>query len=96
MQDYPNTKAGATAGLADIKKAIDEGNPVLMDTNLYQGGHTFLVAGYNDAVQKLIIVDPYLASPGIRLIGYRELEGIWNSQSVGFNVRSVVYTAPQS
>jgi uncharacterized protein YvpB len=89
---YRNSRAGAKNGLADIRKAIDGSNPVLIDTSLY-GGHTFVVIGYDEAAQNLIIMDPAIADPGIRVISYKDIEEIWNSRGVGYNGRGGVFTA---
>ena len=93
QQNYPNTKSGAMNGLEDIRNAIDQGFPVLIDTNLY-GGHTFVVSGYDNVAQNLVIIDPNLAAPGIRIISYKKIEEIWNSRGVGYNGRGAIFTSP--
>jgi uncharacterized protein YvpB len=95
QQSFPNTAEGAKSGIAEIKKSIDKGSPVLIDTNLY-GGHTFVVSGYDEAANNLFIIDPNISAPGIRVISYKDIEEIWNSQGVGFNGRAGVFTAPKS
>jgi hypothetical protein len=91
--NWPNTKAGAKFGLAEIRKEIDKKNPVLIDTNLYGGiGHTFIVNGYDETNQLLIIMDPAIPAPGIRVISYKNVEEIWNSRGVGYNGRAAIFT----
>lgn len=94
-QYYPVTHAGCQTGLTEIRKSIDKGNPVLIQTILW-GGHTVVVAGYDDAAQNLIIMDPNIADPGIRVISYKDIEEIWNSRGGGFDTRGAIFTAPKS
>jgi hypothetical protein len=56
-------------------------------------GHTFVIAGYSIPEQKLIAIDPSGHAPGIREVGFDELDEIWNSRSVGFNARAAVFPA---
>jgi len=92
--NWANNKAGAKLGLAEIRQEIDKSNPVLIDTSLY-GGHTFIVNGYDENEQNLIITDPNIPSPGVRVISYKDIEKIWNSRGVGYNGRGAVFTAPR-
>ena len=92
---YPNSLSGMNSGLLEIKRSIDKGRPVLIDTHLY-GGHTFVVCGYDDGIQSLIIMDPNIQDPGIRVIKYADLAAIWNSLGVGFNGRGALFTAPKN
>jgi hypothetical protein len=92
---YPNTLFGLNSGLLEIKHSIDKGRPVLIDTHLY-GGHTFVICGYDDSIQSLIIMDPNIPDPGIRVIKYLDLAVIWNSLGVGFNGRGALFTAPKN
>jgi hypothetical protein len=92
---YPNTTVGLNSGLLEIKRSIDKNRPVLIDTYLY-GGHTFVVCGYDDSIQSLIIMDPNIPDPGIRVIKYTDLAVIWNSLGVGFNGRGALFTAPKN
>jgi hypothetical protein len=94
QQNYPNTKSGAMNGLEDIRNAIDQGSPVLIDTTLY-GGHTIIVSGYNDADKNLVIIDPNIDTPGFRIISYKKIAEIWNSRGVGYNGRGAIFTSPK-
>jgi uncharacterized protein YvpB len=94
QQNYPNTKAGAMNGLEHIRNAIDQGAPVLIDTTLY-GGHTIIVSGYDDTAQNLVIIDPNIDAPGLRIISYKKIEEIWNSRGVGYNGRGAIFTSPK-
>lgn len=91
INNYQNTRSGANSGLADIKASIDKGNPVLIDTSIYKG-HTFVVCGYNNEAQDLIVIDPNIDAPGIRVISYKVVEQIWNSRCVGYNGRGAIFT----
>lgn len=91
-QAYPRTEAGAKSGLTDTRKSIDQGSPVLLDT-LFYGDHVVVAVGYDNAAQKLIIMDSNIPAPGIRIISYKHFEEIWNSSS--FNGRACVFTAPK-
>lgn len=94
QMNWANNKAGAELGLAEIRQEIDKSNPVLIDTNLY-GGHTFIVNGYDENARYLIIMDPNIPAPGIRVISYKDIEKIWNSRGVGYNGRGAVFTEPK-
>ena len=93
QQNYPNTKSRAVNGLEDIRNAIVQGSPVLIDTNLY-GGHTFVVSGYDNVAQNRVIIDPNVGAPGIRIISYKKIEEIRNSRGVGYNGRGAIFTSP--
>lgn len=92
---YEPTKEGVESGIKEIIQAIDAGNPVIIDTSLY-GSHTFVVAGYDDTARNLIIMDPNIAAPGLRLISYDNIEAIWTSHKTGFNKRATIFTAPKT
>ncbi len=91
-QAYPRTETGMNTGLGDIKKSIDQGNPVLMDT-LFYGDHVVVAVGYDEAARNLIIMDSNIPAPGIRIINYKHIDKIWNSSS--FDGRACVFTAPK-
>jgi hypothetical protein len=94
QRTYRNLKSGFRDGLQDLKAALDGGSPVLTDTSLY-GGHTFAVVGYDEVQEHIIVVDPAIAAPGLRVILYDDFQGIWNSRGVGFNGRGAVFTSPK-
>jgi Peptidase_C39 like family len=87
---YRNDGRGLRKGLSEIERSLDAGIPVMIDTTT-EGGHTFVVAGYSIPNQTLLAVDPAEPFPGIREVGFAELDGIWNSSAVGFNGRAAVY-----
>jgi len=66
-------------GLKFIISQIKSKNPVLVDTTLY-GGHTVVINGYNEKDKKIIITDPNIGSPGIRILTEEEFKKIWNSK----------------
>jgi hypothetical protein len=53
------------------------------------------VAGYSAPDRTLLIVDPFETSPGIRAVGFAELDRIWNSRAVGSNLRAAVFRRPK-
>ena len=65
-------------GLKTILIELQNKRPVLVDTTLY-GGHTVVIHGYLPEKQKLLITDPNLQFPGVRVLAKEELEMIWNS-----------------
>ena len=81
MQDY---RVGLTTILIELKSK----RPVIIDSSLY-GGHTMVVHGYLPDQGKLLIADPNIESPGIRILTESEFEMIWNS---GGNCRALVLT----
>jgi hypothetical protein len=89
-KDYMNDRGGLQKGLADIERSLDSGIPVMIDTTVGEG-HTFVVAGYSIAEQSLYALDPDKPDPGIRVVGFPELDNIWNSRGVGFNARAAVF-----
>jgi len=90
-KDYPPDPGGLQKGLADIKRSLDAGIPVMIDTSPATGGHTFVIAGYSRRDRVYYAVDPARAAPGLRLLEASELAEIWNSQGVGSNVRAAVF-----
>jgi len=66
-------------GLKFIIAQIKCKNPVLVDTTLY-GGHTVVISGYDEKAKKIIITDPNIESPGIRILSEEEFRKIWNSK----------------
>jgi ABC-type bacteriocin/lantibiotic exporter with double-glycine peptidase domain len=66
-------------GLKFIIAQIKSKNPVLVDTTLY-GGHTVVINGYDEKAKKIIITDPNIESPGIRILSEEEFRKIWNSK----------------
>jgi len=66
-------------GLKFIIAQIKSKNPVLVDTTFY-GGHTVVINGYDEKAKKIIITDPNIESPGIRILSEEEFRKIWNSK----------------
>jgi hypothetical protein len=96
-KDYPDDLNGLRRGLAEIEHSLDDGVPVMIDTTRVRGhtstvaGHTFVIAGYSVSQQALYVVDPNLPAPGTRVVGFQELESIWNSRGVNFDERAAVF-----
>ena len=66
-------------GIKFIVSQIKNNNPVLVDTTLY-GGHTLVFSGYDEKDKKIILTDPNIESPGIRILTEEEFKKIWNSK----------------
>jgi ABC-type bacteriocin/lantibiotic exporter with double-glycine peptidase domain len=66
-------------GLRFIIGQLKDKKPVLVDTTLY-GGHTVVVSGYNEKTKSIIITDPNIDAPGIRILTEQELKKVWNSK----------------
>jgi hypothetical protein len=91
---YPNNSRGLKRGLVEIERYLDARIPVMIDTTVSEG-HTLVVAGYSIPNQTLLAVDPGEPFPGIRAVGFVELDGIWNSRAVGSNERGAVFPQRQ-
>ena len=79
-------------GLKAIISQIKSKNPVLIDTTLYgvNTGHTVVISGYDETQKRIIITDPYIEAPGLRILGEDEFKKIWNSKGAG---RALVLTS---
>ncbi|MEM9646317.1 MAG: C39 family peptidase, partial [Planctomycetota bacterium] len=82
---------GFEAGLKKIIESLDAGNPVIIDTNIPPHGHTVLVNGYDPQRKLISIVDPLIASPGLRRLNYVEFERVWRSLTA--DIRGVIITS---
>lgn len=47
------------ASISDLIRSIDEGNPVIIFIQAWDGGHYDAVTGYDDKENKIIYYDPY-------------------------------------
>lgn len=92
---FSNDLDGFASGLKKIKNELDGHRPVIVDTNLYEG-HTVVVAGYDIERSVLVIVDSFIASPGIREISESDFEKIWNSTGSGSKNRGAIFTSQPS
>src|SRR5262245_16056306 len=90
---YDYDGAGLMAGWMEITRSLDHRVPVTIDLSTSKGPHTLVVAGYSNAQQVLFTVDPSLAAPGIRKIGYLELGEVWTSRAVGSVRRGLLIPA---
>ena len=43
---YENDVVGLEAGLTDIKNQLNLGRPVIVDTSIWNAGHTLVISGY--------------------------------------------------
>jgi hypothetical protein len=92
---FPLTEQGYKTGMAQLKTALDLGNPPLVDTSLY-GDHTFVICGYDEAAAEFLIMDPNIPRPGYRTLTYAQFERIWNSDGVNCHYRAAVFTSGKS
>jgi ABC-type bacteriocin/lantibiotic exporter with double-glycine peptidase domain len=78
-------------GLKTIISQIKNKNPVLVDTTLYGAntGHTVVISGYDEKQKKIIITDPNIEAPGIRVLEEIEFKKIWSSKG---SCRALVLT----
>jgi uncharacterized protein YvpB len=88
---YLNNDEGFSNGIKSIKDQLDLGHPVIVDTNLYTG-HTFVIDGYDNDKNILIIEDPFIQMPGIRIISIDDFKQIWNSTKVNSSIRAAIFT----
>ena len=90
--NYPKTERGFREGLNDIRQSLYRGNPVLIDVHLREG-HTFVVVGYDDALQQVFIRDPLLREGEMRVLTYRDLLNDWHNHRF-HDSRSAFFTSP--
>lgn len=90
---YRTDRAGFRQGLAALQASLRQGRPALVDTGLF-GGHTVVVAGFDDVRRCLWVVDPHLDAPGWRALPYPVVEQVWHSRDAGFDGRGALF--PQS
>lgn len=96
-QIFSNDDSGFQTGLEEIEIQIDDGHPVLVDTDLYSLGHTFVLSGYDLTNEAVIAVDPFATAPGMSEISFEDFKAIWNASKTGSNHRAAIFTtAPDS
>lgn len=93
MVDFPTSDEGGREAIAELRKSLDEGRPVLVDLNVPPVGHTVLVNGYDGFLGTILYVDPNTPAPGQRELSEKEFDTIW--RSVISDVRGAIFTAPQ-
>src|SRR5690606_445531 len=91
---YQVSDQGFDHGLREIIQSLNEGKPVLVDTNIPPDGHTVLVIGYSNKTEQLVLLDPNIRSPGIRRISYTEFKNGWHSLTA--NIRGAIFTKPKN
>lgn len=82
IRTYKGTDAGFRDGLRDIRAALRQGYPVMIDVHM-DAGHTFVVAGYDDARQVVFIRDPLLRASQARILSYQDLRENWHNHRFG-------------
>ena len=90
IREYAKADAGFERGLADIKRSLHAGNPVMIDVHLGEG-HTFVVMGYNDREKVAYVRDPNLPSSESRALAYDELLRSWHNHKFA-DSRSAFYS----
>ena len=94
-QDYPDTEAGFTDGMALIESQVRNGQPVMVDVSAPQG-HTVVISGFDREGKRLRVVDPAVPAPGRRWITYDAFEAAWNDHAFNGDFRALVRTQPRS
>ena len=95
-ETFADTTVGAALGISEIEYEVAAGRPVLVDASLPQGGHTFVVRGFDKAHHYLFIVDPSLPAPGLATVTYGQFAVIWNEHAYGGAFRSLMTTRPKA
>jgi hypothetical protein len=95
-RDFADTSAGFDEGIGFIEQELAAGRPVLVDVSLSQGGHTFVIRGFDHAARQLFIVDPSRYAPGRATVTYDQFATVWNEHAYGSNVRGLMNTRPKS
>lgn len=90
IKSYPKTNGGFSRGLNDIRRSLRAGKPVMIDVHL-DVGHTFVLAGFDDAKQLMYIRDPLLRPSQMRVLSYSKLRDDWHNHRFGPD-RSAFYT----
>lgn len=85
LDTWPNTDAGFEEGMAALRSDFDRGRVVVIDVIWPENesslnGHTMLASGYDEDSRTLIVHDPAMPHPGIRLFPYDEWKAIWHSR----------------
>ncbi|GAB5405010.1 MAG: hypothetical protein Aurels2KO_32410 [Aureliella sp.] len=91
---YTTDQTGFEEGLKAITASLEKGSPVIIDMLVPPDGHTVVVNGYDPNRKLISIVDPFIAAPGLRRVGYDEFEKTW--RSVVSDVRGAIYTSAPS
>jgi TPR repeat protein len=82
LRTWPDTDEGFEDGMQVVQRELDAGRVVVVDVT-WSGstsGHTMLASGYDNEAGLLILHDPALPHPGIRLMPYSEWRSIWHSR----------------
>jgi len=66
-------------GLNFIINELKNNRPIIIATSFY-GEHTVVVNGYSEKNKTIIITDPNLKEPGIRILSLNEFKKIWTSK----------------
>ena len=93
---FRNTPFDFQSGIREIQNNLDNGCPVIVSVTLNATRRdkfrAVLINGYDDSAKRVYITDPSIASPGLRIISYKNLEKIWHSLD-GTDVRYVMFTS---
>jgi uncharacterized protein YvpB len=84
IKNYAKTNSGFSRGLSDIRRSLRAGRPVMIDVHLGVG-HTFVVAGFDDAKQLVYIRDPLLKKSQMRVLSYATLRDDWHNHRFATN-----------
>lgn len=81
---FPRTDDGFEEGMTFLRQRLGGNMPVLVDIrdldSTSNSAHTVVAVGFDEDVKKIILQDPALRLPGIRMPSYKEFKAIWHSR----------------
>ncbi|MEM6472049.1 MAG: C39 family peptidase [Planctomycetota bacterium] len=82
QRHFPSDDQGFESGIMEIYRNLERGLPVMVDTYVPPSGHTVVVNGIDLRRGLVLIVDPNVASPGIRRLTINQFRSMWRSVTV--------------
>jgi TPR repeat protein len=86
LATFPPDDPGFAEATAFLRSELDAGRPVVVDFKYVgsqypngEAGHTLGVVGYIAAEELYILCNPAIATPGLQLIGAKDLKHYWRS-----------------
>ena len=93
---FRNTSFDFQAGIQEIKNNLDKGCPVIVSVTWNETRRdkfrAVIINGYDDSTKRVYITDPSIASPGLRIISYKNLEKICHTLD-GTDIRYIMLTS---
>jgi hypothetical protein len=78
LRVFPVDSIGFEYGFSEIRRTLDNGNPVLLSTSSPPIGHTLVMVGYDTIRKEIFLVDPGIEAPGRRTLTYTKFKDIWH------------------